>query len=64
MRSWPRDSTLLLAGERGEIAVRSSLVMAGLAVRDCVVVGLPDEKWGERAVADDLSLDVVAPKLI
>ena len=105
------DGTLLPAGERGEIVVRSSLVMAGYyrnpeataeasahgwhhtgdvgyldgdgwlfivdrakdmiitggfnvysaeveqalmaheAVRDCGVVGLPDEKWGERVVA-------------
>ena len=105
------DGTLLPTGERGEIAVRSSLVMAGYyknpeataeasqhgwhhtgdigyldddgylfivdrakdmiitggfnvysaeveqallahpAVRDCGVVGLPDEKWGERVVA-------------
>ena len=105
------DGTLLPAGERGEIVVRSSLVMAGYykdpkataeasrhgwhhtgdigyldddnylfivdrakdmiisggfnvysaeveqalmahpAVRDCSVVGLPDEKWGERVVA-------------
>jgi acyl-CoA synthetase (AMP-forming)/AMP-acid ligase II len=105
------DGTLLPSGERGEIAVRSSLVMAGYyknpeataeasqhgwhhtgdigyvdedgylfivdrakdmiitggfnvysaeveqallahpAVRDCGVVGLPDEKWGERVVA-------------
>ena len=106
-----RDGTLLPPGERGEIVVRSSLVMAGYyknpdataeasrhgwhhtgdigyldddnylfivdrakdmiitggfnvysaeveqalmvhpAVRDCGVVGLPDEKWGERVVA-------------
>jgi fatty-acyl-CoA synthase len=105
------DGTLLLQGERGEIVVRSSLVMSGYyrnpeataeaskhgwhhtgdigyldgdgflfivdrakdmiitggfnvysaeveqalmahpAVRDCGVVGLPDEKWGERVVA-------------
>ncbi|GAA3226350.1 long-chain fatty acid--CoA ligase [Pseudonocardia petroleophila] len=105
------DGTLLPDGERGEIVVRSSLVMAGYyrnaeataeasehgwhhtgdigyldddgflfvvdrakdmiitggfnvysaeveqalmaheAVRDCGVVGLPDEKWGERVVA-------------
>jgi acyl-CoA synthetase (AMP-forming)/AMP-acid ligase II len=105
------DGTLLPPGERGEIVVRSSLVMAGYyrnpqataeasrhgwhhtgdigyldgddylfivdrakdmiitggfnvysaeveqalmahpAVRDCGVVGLPDEKWGERVVA-------------
>jgi acyl-CoA synthetase (AMP-forming)/AMP-acid ligase II len=107
------DGTLLPPGERGEIVVRSSLVMAGYyknpeataeasrhgwhhtgdigyldddnylfifivdrakdmiitggfnvysaeveqalmvhpAVRDCSVVGLPDEKWGERVVA-------------
>ena len=105
------DGTLLAQGERGEIVVRSSLVMAGYyrnpeataeaskhgwhhtgdigyldedgflfivdrakdmiitggfnvysaeveqalmahpAVRDCGVVGLPDEKWGERVVA-------------
>jgi len=105
------DGTVLPPGERGEIAVRSSLVMAGYyknpeataeasrhgwhhtgdigyvdddgylfivdrakdmiitggfnvysaeveqallahpAVRDCGVVGLPDEKWGERVVA-------------
>jgi fatty-acyl-CoA synthase len=106
-----QDGRLLPAGERGEIVVRSSLVMAGYyrnpeataeasahgwhhtgdigyldddgwlfivdrakdmiitggfnvysaeveqalmahdAVRDCGVVGLPDEKWGERVVA-------------
>ena len=106
-----QDGTLLPTGERGEIAVRSSLVMAGYyknpeataeasrhgwhhtgdigyldddgylfivdrakdmiitggfnvysaeveqallahpGVRDCGVVGLPDEKWGERVVA-------------
>ena len=104
------DGTLLPPGERGEIVVRSSLVMAGYykdpeataeasrhgwhhtgdigylddnylfivdrakdmiitggfnvysaeveqalmahpAVRECSVVGLPDEKWGERVVA-------------
>ncbi len=105
------DGTLLPRGERGEIVIRSSLVMAGYyknpsataeaakfgwhhtgdvgyldadnylyivdrakdmiisggfnvysteveqalmahaAVRDCAVVGLPDEKWGERVVA-------------
>jgi fatty-acyl-CoA synthase len=105
------DGTLLPTGERGEIVVRSSLVMAGYyknpeataeasahgwhhtgdigyldddgflfivdrakdmvisggfnvysaeveqalmehpAVRDCAVVGLPDEKWGERVTA-------------
>ncbi|WP_300018491.1 long-chain fatty acid--CoA ligase [Pseudonocardia sp.] len=105
------DGTLLGTGERGEIVVRSSLVMAGYykdpqataeasahgwhhtgdigyldddgylyivdrakdmvitggfnvfsaeveqalmehpAVRDCAVVGLPDEKWGERVTA-------------
>lgn len=105
------DGTPLPAGERGEIAVRGSLVMAGYyknpqataevsahgwhhtgdighldddgflyivdrakdmvitggfnvysaeveqavmahtAVRDCAVVGLPDEKWGERVAA-------------
>jgi acyl-CoA synthetase (AMP-forming)/AMP-acid ligase II len=105
------DGTLLPSGERGEIVVRSSLVMAGYyknpeataevsahgwhhtgdigylddqgflfivdrakdmvitggfnvysaeveqalmaheAVRDCAVVGLPDEKWGERVTA-------------
>jgi acyl-CoA synthetase (AMP-forming)/AMP-acid ligase II len=105
------DGTLLSQGERGEIVVRSSLVMSGYyrnpeataeaskhgwhhtgdigyldedgflfivdrakdmiitggfnvysaeveqalmahpAVRDCGVVGLPDEKWGERVVA-------------
>lgn len=105
------DGTLVPAGERGEIVVRSSLVMKGYyrnpdataeasqfgwhhtgdigfldpdgylfivdrakdmiitggfnvysaeveqalmahaAVRDCAVVGLPDEKWGERVVA-------------
>jgi fatty-acyl-CoA synthase len=105
------DGTLLATGERGEIVVRSSLVMAGYyknpeataeasehgwhhtgdigyldddgflfivdrakdmvitggfnvysaeveqalmahpAVRDCGVVGLPDEKWGERVTA-------------
>src|SRR4051794_11161688 len=110
------DGTLLPTGERGEIVVRSSLVMAGYykdiaateaasrhgwhhtgdigylddegylfivdrlkdmiitggfnvysaeveqalmqhpAVRDCAVIGLPDEKWGERVEA------VVEPK--
>lgn len=105
------DGTLLPTGERGEIVIRSSLVMAGYyknpeatedasrfgwhhtgdigylddsgllfivdrakdmiitggfnvysteveqailahdAVQDCAVIGLPDEKWGERVVA-------------
>jgi acyl-CoA synthetase (AMP-forming)/AMP-acid ligase II len=107
----PKDGTLLDTGERGEIVVRGSLVMAGYykdpeataqasrfgwhhtgdigylddegylfivdrlkdmiitggfnvysaeveqalmqhpAVRDCAVIGLPDEKWGERVEA-------------
>jgi fatty-acyl-CoA synthase len=107
----PENGTLLETGERGEIVVRSSLVMAGYykdpeataqasrfgwhhtgdigylddegylfivdrlkdmiitggfnvysaeveqalmqhpAVRDCAVIGLPDEKWGERVEA-------------
>ncbi len=106
-----KDGTLLPSGERGEIVVRSSLVMAGYyknpeateeasrfgwhhtgdigyldesgllfivdrakdmiitggfnvysteveqailahhAIQDCAVIGLPDEKWGERVVA-------------
>ena len=110
-RSWTPTGRLLATGERGEIVVRSSLVMAGYykdpaataeasrhgwhhtgdigfldedgflfivdrakdmiitggfnvysaeveqalmqhpAVRDCAVVGLPDEKWGERVTA-------------
>ena len=109
--SWTRTGALLPTGERGEIVVRSSLVMAGYykdpeataaasrfgwhhtgdigyldddgylfivdrlkdmiitggfnvysaeveqalmqhpAVRDCAVIGLPDEKWGERVEA-------------
>jgi fatty-acyl-CoA synthase len=119
--------TLLATGERGEIVVRSSLVMAGYykdpaataaasrfgwhhtgdigyldadgylfvvdrlkdmiitggfnvysaeveqalmqhpAVRDCAVVGLPDEKWGERVTAvvePKPGLEVAAPELI
>lgn len=106
-----KDGTLLRTGERGEIVIRSSLVMSGYyknpeatedasrfgwhhtgdigylddsgllfivdrakdmiitggfnvysteveqailahdAVQDCAVIGLPDEKWGERVVA-------------
>jgi fatty-acyl-CoA synthase len=119
--------TLLATGERGEIVVRSSLVMAGYykdpaataaasrfgwhhtgdigyldadgylfivdrlkdmiitggfnvysaeveqalmqhpAVRDCAVIGLPDEKWGERVTAvvePKPGLEVAAPELI
>jgi fatty-acyl-CoA synthase len=121
------EGTLLPTGERGEIVVRSSLVMAGYykdpaataaasrfgwhhtgdigyldadgylfvvdrlkdmiitggfnvysaeveqalmqhpAVRDCAVVGLPDEKWGERVTAvvePKPGLEVAAPELI
>jgi fatty-acyl-CoA synthase len=123
----PEAGTLLATGERGEIVVRSSLVMAGYykdpaataaasrfgwhhtgdigyldadgylfvvdrlkdmiitggfnvysaeveqalmqhpAVRDCAVVGLPDEKWGERVTAvvePKPGLEVAAPELI
>jgi len=121
------DGTLLPAGERGEIVVRGSLVMAGYykdpaataaasrfgwhhtgdvgylddegylfivdrlkdmiitggfnvysaeveqalmqhpAVRDCAVVGLPDEKWGEQVTAvvePAPGRDVAAPELV
>ncbi len=123
----PESGTVLEAGERGEIVVRSSLVMAGYykdqaataaasrfgwhhtgdvgyldedgylfivdrlkdmiitggfnvysaeveqslmqhpAVRDCAVIGLPDEKWGERVVAVvelKPGLEVAEPELI
>jgi acyl-CoA synthetase (AMP-forming)/AMP-acid ligase II len=121
------EGTLLPVGERGEIVVRSSLVMAGYykdpaataaasrcgwhhtgdvgyldhegylfivdrlkdmiitggfnvysaeveqalmehpAVRDCAVIGLPDEKWGERVTAvvePKPGHDVEAPELV
>ena len=49
------NGELLGPGQRGEMVIRGPLVMAGYykdpAVQDCAVIGLPDEKWGERVTA-------------
>ena len=56
------DGSLRARGERGEDMVITGgfnvysaeveqALMAHEAVRDCAVIGLPDEKWGERVTA-------------
>ena len=46
--------TALLIGDDGKVVLIPEVEQALMAhpdVQDCAVVGLPDEKWGERVVA-------------